>query len=440
VGDLFGTRESKYAALAKLTANSAALRSLEPEAPNFFFRPEDNSLREEYETWWSVPVAMPFYNSGLQTKRDELTIHHRREDLERVLSDFRSHDTEWLRRKYELGPDGRDWTVALAKKDVRGQGKVIQLQYRPFDFRFTYFTGNSKGFLAYPRRDVSERILAGSVALVTMRQIAGVPDECEVFVTRVPMTDRSLASTLGTPYLFPLMSMRQGEDPQQPKSLPLEADGEMHNFSEQFLAAMRARLGNGTQPHPMTILNYMYGIFHSPSYRSRYSEFLKIAFPRFPLPSSLALFGDLARLGGELVTLHLMESTKIDNFITAYIGPLRPEVKRVSWSHDTVWLDATATSGRSAMPGTIGFRGVPEAVWNFRVGGYKVCERWLKDRKDRTLSKHDIAHYQKIIVALAETIRLMNEIDQVIEAHGGWPGAFDGKVEASRARKSEALA
>ena len=203
VGDLFGTRQRKYATLATLTAASATRHFLKPEAPNFFFRSKDSSLRDEYEAWPSIQAAMPFYNSGIQTKRDELTIHYQREDLERVLLDFRTYDEEWIRHKYELGPDGRDWTVKLARKDVCGQGRVIRVQYRPFDYRFTYFTGNSKGFLAYPRRDVSERILTGSLALVTMRQIAGVPDECEVFITRVPMTDRSFASTVGTPVPLP---------------------------------------------------------------------------------------------------------------------------------------------------------------------------------------------------------------------------------------------
>src|SRR5205807_7965043 len=82
---------------------------------------------------------------------------------------------------------------------------------------------------------------------------------------------------------------------------------------------------------------------------------------------------------------------------------------------NTVWLDSEETCA---------FRGVREAVWNFQVGGYQVCEKWLKDRKGRTLSNDDIAHYQKIVVALAETIRIMKEIDEVIEEHGGWPGAF----------------
>jgi hypothetical protein len=98
------------------------------------------------------------------------------------------------------------------------------------------------------------------------------------------------------------------------------------------------------------------------------------------------------------------------------------EVEKVSWSNDTVWIDKAKTTG---------FRSVPESVWNFHVGGYQVCEKWLKDRKGRTLSKEDIAHYHKIIVALSETIRLMAEIDRVIDQHGGWPAAFAGGTPAN---------
>ena len=163
----------------------------------------------------------------------------------------------------------------------------------------------------------------------------------------------------------------------------------------------------------------------------RYAEFLKIDFPRLPLTGNLELFRALARLGGELVALHLLESPKLDTPITEYIparhslggggGGRSPEVEKVSWSKNTVWLDKAQTTG---------FKGVREDVWNFHIGGYQVCEKWLKDRKGRTLSKDDIAHYHKIVVALSETIRLMKEIDEVIDQHGGWPGAFitDPKV------------
>ncbi len=172
-------------------------------------------------------------------------------------------------------------------------------------------------------------------------------------------------------------------------------------------------------------LFYTYSILHSPTYRSRYAEFLALDFPRLPLPQSSELFHELSRPGGELVSLHLMQSPKLNDFITTYTGPKNPGVGRVGWSDNTVWLDAAATKkSQPASHGTIGFQGVPEAVWNFHVGGYQVCRKWLKDRKGRTLSAEDIAHYQKIVVALAETIRLMQDIDGVIEKHGGWPGAF----------------
>jgi hypothetical protein len=120
-----------------------------------------------------------------------------------------------------------------------------------------------------------------------------------------------------------------------------------------------------------------------------------------------------------------MESSALDRVATTYSGPNTPLIERVHWSDDTVWLDAPDTrKGQSGAPGTIGFRRVPAEVWSFHIGGYQVCEKWLKDRKGRTLSTEDIAHYEKIVVALCETIRLMQEIDDVIEEYGGWPGAF----------------
>jgi predicted helicase len=170
---------------------------------------------------------------------------------------------------------------------------------------------------------------------------------------------------------------------------------------------------------PVEIFHYAYGVFYSPSYRSRYAEFLKIDFPRLPLTGNLELFHTLARLGGELVALHLLEALTLDNPITEYVGGRNPEVEKVSWSKNTVWLDKAQTTG---------FKGVREDVWNFHIGSYQVCEKWLKDRKGYNLSADDRAQYQKIVVALSETIRLMAEIDVVIENHGGWPGAFSQPV------------
>lgn len=152
---------------------------------------------------------------------------------------------------------------------------------------------------------------------------------------------------------------------------------------------------------------------------------MKIDFARLPFPGSLAVVRELARLGGKVIDLHLLRSPRLDCAITDYTGHKDPMVGRVGWSDGTVWLDAVATKkGQPATPGTVGFRGVPEEVWNFHIGGYQVCEKWLKDRRGRTLTADDIRHYHRIVIALHETIRIMREIDEVIDAHGGWPGAF----------------
>ncbi len=180
-------------------------------------------------------------------------------------------------------------------------------------------------------------------------------------------------------------------------------------------------------------------MFHSPCYRERYEAQLKLDFPRVPLPGSVDLFQRLADAGHHLLALHLLESPKLGKPITTYTGPKNPEVGRVGWSNGTVWLDAGKTNAhqghRATKPGTICLRGVPEEVWDFHIGGYQVCHKWLKDRKGRTLSDEDVAHYQKIVVALYRTNRIMAKIDEVIEAHGGWPDAFHTGSEADEARR-----
>jgi len=202
-------------------------------------------------------------------------------------------------------------------------------------------------------------------------------------------------------------------------------DDRQINLNSLFIKAFQEKLGvvfidtfnnDNARTFPICIFEYIYAILHSPSYRARYAEFLKIDFPRLPLTSSLELFKKLSRLGEELVSLHLMGSPELNKFITTWQGyPVSNEVEKVTYSDGAVWVDKAQSTG---------FLGVPENVWNFHIGGYQVCEKWLKDRKGRALSVADIDHYQKIVVALNETIRLMKEIDEFIDQHGSWPGAF----------------
>jgi predicted helicase len=166
---------------------------------------------------------------------------------------------------------------------------------------------------------------------------------------------------------------------------------------------------------PEDVLNYMYAVFHSPAYRKRYAGFLKTDFPRLPLTSNPKLFHDLCALGEEFVALHLME--KHGPELTAYPVEGDSIVEAVRYTEP----GQGAKKGRVWINKTQYFEGVSLEVWNFHIGGYQVCHKWLKDRKGRKLEYDDVQHYQHIVSALSETIRLMTEIDKTITQHGSWP-------------------
>ena len=435
--ELWGSRESKYEWLTTHHIGNGCFSTLTPDSPYYFFEPQNTDCRAEYDEGWKINDAMPVNSAGFITARDHFVVDFDKEALLSRIADFANpklSDSD-IRTKFFEGrgsakyPDGdtRGWKVPSARKrvqsDKNSRDHVRRCLYRPFDERQVYW---ADWMVDWPRPELTRHLdIRDNKALITTRI---TQDIFSVFVSHVPPAHKSV-SAYDVNYVFPLTTAPSSGAPQS----SLFEDGKQHpNFAPAFLKALAnaLQLPQATDglPRGLTseyVFHYAYAVFHSPGYRTRYKEFLKIDFPRLPLTGNLDLFHDLVRLGGELVGLHLMESPRLDDFITAYAGPKNPEVGRVGWSDDTVWLDAAATKkGPPATPGTIGFRGVPEAVWNFHIGGYQVCQKWLKDRKGRTLSKDDIAHYQKIVVALNETIRLMQEIDVVIEQHGGWPGAF----------------
>jgi hypothetical protein len=213
----------------------------------------------------------------------------------------------------------------------------------------------------------------------------------------------------------------------------LPDDGVMHNIAKPFAQEFSQRLNMGFLDSvrgdlkktfgPEDVFHYAYAVFHSPTYRERYVEFLKTDFPRLPLTSDPKLFRTLCRLGGELVGLHLLESPQVDTLITSWTVPGDHVVAKGYPKYKTPAEVAAATQGKSGA-GRVYinkdqyFEGVAPEVWGFHVGGYQVCEKWLKDRRGRSLDIDGLTHYQKVVAALAETIRLMAEIDAAIPA---WP-------------------
>ncbi|MCX6071147.1 MAG: hypothetical protein NTU91_09875 [Chloroflexi bacterium] len=422
--------------------------SIRPETPYYFFIPKNLDFLAEYQAGWPITGVMPTYVNGIVTARDGFVIDFEDEVIEDRVRVFLDEKRSDAKVGEELGlSENYAWRVRDARRELRGVRNwprlLTDILYRPFDIRRIIYHDS---VVWRTRSGVMRHMMAGrNLALCTNRYVNG--EFRHVGVTRDIINDCTLSlATKERTYLFPLFLY-----PDENTTDLLGGQQLSPNIGADFARVLSAAIAVPRNREvlqaitPEDVLNYVYAVFHSPGYRSRYSEFLKIDFPRLPLPGSADLFRDLARLGGELVGLHLLESPMLAKFITTYVGPKNPEVSRVAWSDDTVWLDAASTKkGQRATPGTVGFGGIPEAVWNFHIGGYQVCEKWLKDRKGRKLLKADIDHYQRVVVALSETIRLMKEIDEVIDKHGGWPAAFATGVtpptaEASAVREAEVI-
>lgn len=439
--NLWGSQEFKHRWLQKNSIKGTDFAFLSPDSPYYFLVPRNTDFRFEYMRGWPINEFMPVNSAGVITARDHFVVDVDRDTLLARIDDFSNSamSDDEIRVKFFTGrgsdkyPDGdtRGWKLPRARKTVQADRmsaqRVSTCLYRPFDRRYIYW---ADWMIDWPRPEVMGHMIAGpNIGIHVCRQ--SVSDTWgHILVTR-GLTDDCYVSnkTRERGYAHPLFLYPDKN------ALALQNDKEP-NFSAPFLKALSFDLGlpqvrgyrlpEGLSPEG--IFSYVYATCYSPTYRIRYAEFLKIDFPRVPLTSFLDLFHSLANLGKQLIALHLVEFTLTDEPDAPADWPRYPRLARFQGQNTTVEQFPSAArawkDGYVAINNTSGFVGVPEEVWNFQIGGYQVCHKWLKDRKGRTLSDEDLLHYAKIVTALHETIRLMEEIDEVIEEHGGWPDAF----------------
>ena len=417
--EVIGSRDDKYTLLSDdLDLSEEGWEETLPSAQSWWLH-RNASSSESTEQEFTLAEVFPRYSTLVASNRDHLVVDF---DFDNVLQNvgavqsFRGSDEE-LAERFDITLK-TGWNVKSARKQLRAisdlSNYIQTIEYRPFDRRRIFFHPT----LVWQTAPVCSNNVSGkrfNRVLISLGKNRAETINGQWVTTT--LADKSVVSTRDNASGFPLyLHDSDGE-------LAFTNTARHPNLSPEFLRYTSARfglpqVGSFGLPQGLTpedIFHYIYAILQSPGYRGHYAEFLKVDFPRLPLTANLKLFRALARLGGELVTLHLLESPKLAESVSSYIGSRNPEVEKPTYARKTVWLDKEQTCG---------FKGVPEAVWEFQIGGYQVCEKWLKDRKGRTLSKDDISHYNKIVVALSETIRLMKKIDEVIDEHGGWPGAF----------------
>ena len=420
--DSWGPRDTKYVRLLESDTSTTGWERLHPEPPHFFFVPRDLELLVEYQRGWSVNQIFELGASGMTSHRDHFVVDFDEDALRSRIAGFldpQPSDDE-VRAIFRLR-DTRDWQLSGARRalqdDTRWEEYFTKCLYRPFDVRHVFYSSH---VVEFPRMSVMRHLMQPNKAFLTLRQSRTL--ERGHFLVTNAIYNKDALSIKDRVTGFPLY-VYSGQLGAELRLFQEQDATRMSNLSAEFRRAFSSLLvldfisdGKGDLEStlgPEDVFHYMYAVFHSPTYRKRYAEFLKIDFPRLPLTSHLGLFRALAEKGEELVALHLMESPALHQPIVKFHGKGSNEVEKVRYAEP-----AEGRPGLVYINKTQYFEGVEPEVWEFHIGGYQVLEKWLKDRKGRTLSYDDVSHYGKIVVALRETIRLMAEIDELIPS---WP-------------------
>lgn len=417
--DLFGKRDIKYEFLNTNSLNKLIYNNLEAKKPNYFFINKDFKGIANYEKWIKVDELFLYSNAGLATEYDELSIKNTKNEAEKLLQDLNSINADEIIKKYNLNTKKIE-KIENAIKDIKKNLPIVTaIDYRPFDFKYTVYTGVSNGIMGRPRNEIMKHMLKKNIALLTCRQQTSF-DFQHVFISNKISERCSVSLQTGeVNYIFPLY-LYQSE-----QQTILQINNKIPNLKSEIVGQiadnLRLTFTNEKETTkntfaPIDILDYIYAVLHSPTYREKYKEFLKIDFPRVPYPNDATTFWQLVKLGGELRQIHLLESPTVEKYITQYPIDGTNVVTKPTFVkdfEDNTVAEHSRSHGKVYINDTQYFANVPDVAWNFYIGGYQPAQKWLKDRKDRKLEFDDILHYQKIIVALTETDRLMKEIDKI---------------------------
>lgn len=408
--DLYGRRGEKYELLDASDVESINWQAIKPQEPGWLFVAQNEKLLKEYESGWSVRDIFSVNGDpapGIVTTHDEFAISWTRDEaIEKVTRLLATETEEEARGLFRLCSQNQ-WQYNRAKQelaDSQWQDKVVPILYRPFDKRWTVY---DKNVAVHLRTRATTNMLRENLALCTARSIE-ISRGWEHCLISSNLIQHHTVSIKEVNYLFPLYIY-----PVQSEDLLNEPAPERRpNLSDEFVADLTAAQGRAISPEDT--LAYLYAVLYTPGYRMRYADFLRRDFPRVPLTSDKKLFKQLVAQGHELIGLHTLQTVppRISGFPVAGTG----EVVKVRFT-----IVAGQDAGRVWINDAQYFDAVPQAVWDMHIGGYRVAEKWLKDRKGRLLTYDDITHYQNTVAALDRTLTVQRELDAAVNAAGGWP-------------------
>src|SRR5690554_2536587 len=419
--DKYGKRNEKYDFLSKNSISSLQFNKPSFQKPFYFFKPFNYEALENYQKAIKITDLFDTNSVGCVSANDYLNISYSQKEQKQKISDILELEESIWRIQYKRPKDAQSWKYLWAKEDAEKNkdSKLSKVSYRPFDERWTLYTGNSGGLYARPVTQVMRHFIEkDNNGLVIGRQGHVVGNmQWNLIYTTNSITDFNLfyrgGGMLFPLYKYPIIDGQQKIE-QSHERIPNINQDNANKFAKHLgLSYTNEKESTKNTFAPIDILDYIYAVLHSPTYREKYKEFLKTDFPRIPYPKNKDTFWQLVKLGGEIRQIHLLESPTVEQYITQYPIDGDNFVNRKITKSSPGYVADNETYGKVYINDHQYFDKVPLVAWEFYIGGYQLAQKWLKDRRGRTLEFDDILHYQKIIVALSETDRLMKEIDKI---------------------------
>ncbi|EAH9620119.1 DNA methyltransferase [Campylobacter jejuni] len=417
--DLYGKRKDKYEFLYENDLNSIKWTLVKNNEPFYLFLPQNNDLLEEYNKGISVKDIFMLSSVGIVSGRDKFVMSNSDnleslENLKTRIKRFLSLDIESARKEFDLGQDSRDWKIEYAQKELKdtqnNSFNYKKIYYRPFDVRWTYYTGKSKGFHCMPRREVMEHFLEGkNLGLSIPRQLKDSKTEWNHCFLTTTITDQALASGGNGPnnifplYLYPTTRSKKFLKKENPNFNEENFTSKIENFKESFRTFIDELYKEKFSPE--YILGYIYAVLFHKIYREKYLDFLKIDFPKIPFTKDKNTFKNLSKLGLKLINLHLLKNDELDfNVGEALFKDIKNKnlkIQKIKYNKDTKELFINES---------LYFTKVSLEIYEFKIGGYAVLDKYLKSHKEEDI---DHNHFTLIIQTLNETLKIQDEISKI---------------------------
>jgi len=420
--ELWGVREDKYDWLNKHDIKTTKWKTIKPKSEFYLFIPRDEGLLKQYEKYPKITDIFPVNSVGIVTSRDNFVIDFDRNALKRRIMQFRDKKMpdEIIQQAYNL-KDKSNWKLKDSRetiiKDEDWERAITKILYRPFDIQWIFY---HDAVIERSRKEVMQHMIQENLGLCIGRagQVVGLEKLWNVVYVSENIVDLNLFYR-GGESVFPLYLYQEKDYPKKKKSLSTvmllfepqaEYGMKKSNLSPAFFEKLTREYKKA--PSPEEIFYYIYAVLYSSIYRTKYAEFLKIDFPRVPFTSEYKLFKKIGDLGEKLVNLHLLKSSDLDAPVAKFQGKGNDKVEKPRYEQPPQSpLTKGELKGVVYINSSQYFEGIPKEVWEYQIGGYQVCDKWLKDRKGRPLSLDDITHYCKVVTSLKKTIEVQSKID-----------------------------